>query len=57
MLFDTFNAQDLNTELKGLMEGLSVKVQEERGREGGACTMHNQTHRHHTYTQLHTHTH
>jgi hypothetical protein len=26
MLFDTFDATDLNKELKGLMDGLSVKV-------------------------------
>jgi hypothetical protein len=26
MLFDTFDATDLNKELKALMEGLSVKV-------------------------------
>jgi hypothetical protein len=29
MLFDTFDATDLNKELKGLMDGLSVKVRQQ----------------------------
>jgi hypothetical protein len=34
MLFDTFDATDLNKELKSLMDGLSVKVRGGGGERG-----------------------
>mgnify|MGYP001807291449 CR=1 FL=1 len=40
MLFDTFDATDLNKELKSLMDGLSVKVGGGGGGGGGTGTVH-----------------